>query len=100
MILIVNADPPDQVEYALHPDDAMFASHLVGLSNKTGQVLVTGKKRRCGKLRPTFWAYRRPLGVYLRLQFVRRKVRNPTSASDTGSWFLCGYNLSDVRSLS
>ena len=37
MIVLVNADSPDQVMYTLPPDDAMFASHLAGLSdNRTG----------------------------------------------------------------
>ena len=64
MIVLVNADSPDQVKYTLPPDDAMFASHLAGLSdNRIGAR--HWQKRRCGKLGPTFWAYRRRLGSYL-----------------------------------
>ena len=34
MIVLVNADPPDQVKYTLPPDDAIVASHFAGLSKR------------------------------------------------------------------
>jgi hypothetical protein len=39
MIVLVNAGSPDQAMHTLPPDDAMFASHLAGLShNRTGAL--------------------------------------------------------------